>query len=457
LEAQKIQQMVDEGWTEESLQARDFERRIGEMKSKLTQITQSLILSGWSEEDPFASSQEIFTKIVEQEVEVHAAKSRAQEYKTLVDLMGARLTSLPTQTLQYARLERVLLLNEKLYLAMKQKYEESRITEAGQLGKVRILDPALISEKVKPRKKMNILFGLILGLGVGFGYAFFREVLDNTVSSVEHLERKGLTVIGIIPDMGHQSQVKLGSKIKNPSQGGTDFRRRLITYEDPKSPISESYRSLRTNITYASANSKIKSLLISSPQPGEGKSTTTANLAIAFAQLRKRTLLIDADLRKPVMHNVFGLERGPGLAEYLLGEIEDIDKIIRSVKVDNLFLISAGGLPPNPSELLGSDRMNALVDKLEQEWDMVLFDSPPLVAVTDATMMSGEIDAIAMVVKAGQTDRAAVDRAIDIVTNVNAPLIGVILNGASPETLSGKYSYYYSYYNYYHHSDEKKE
>ena len=455
LEAQKIQQMVDEGWDEESLQARDFNRRIAEMKGRLTSITESLILSGWSEEDPFAASQEIFNKIVEQEVEVHSSRSRANEYKKLVDRMSARLTALPSQTLQFARLQRDLKLNENLYLTMKQKYEESRITEAGQMGKVRILDPAMVAQKVKPNKKVNLILGIIVGLGLGVGYAFLREFMDNTVKAVEQLERKGLTVLGIIPDMHHQTGGVIKQPTTSPSRGGTEFRRRLITYEDPKSPISESYRSLRTNISYASVDKKIKSLLVSSPQPGEGKSTTTANLAIAFAQLRKRTLLIDADLRKPVQHNVFDQARGPGLSEYLVGEVEDINTIIHPTKVENLFIVTAGGLPPNPSELLGSARMSALVDQLEQEWDMVLFDSPPIVAVTDASMISGELDAIVMVVKAGQTDRAAVDRALDTIKNVKAPLIGVILNGANPETLAGKYSYYYSYYNYYYHSGNK--
>jgi capsular exopolysaccharide synthesis family protein len=457
LEAQKVQQMVDEGWDESSLQAKDFNRRIEEMKSKLTTITESLILSGWSEEDPFAASQEIFNKIVEQEVEVHAAQSRTVEYKKLVDQMSDRLVSLPNQTLQYARLERDLKLNENLYLTMKQKYEESRITEAGQMGKVRILDPALIAEKIKPNKKVNLILGIFMGLGLGIAYAFITEFLDNTVKAVEQLERKGLTVLGIIPDMHHQQGMQSLKKVQKPSSGGTDFKRRLITYEDPKSPVSESYRSLRTNISYASADNKIKSLLVSSPQPGEGKSTTVANLAIAFAQLRKKTLLIDADLRKPVQNNVFDLPRGPGLSEYLIGEVEQFDSIVHPTKVDNLFIVTAGGLPPNPSELLGSDRMSRLVDNLEQKWDMVLFDSPPIVAVTDSSMISAEIDALVMVVKAGQTDRAAIDRALDTIANVRSPLIGAILNGANPETLAGKYSYYYSYYNYYYHSDDNQK
>jgi capsular exopolysaccharide synthesis family protein len=454
LEAQKVQQMVDEGWNEESLQSRDFNRRIAEMKNKLTSITESLILSGWSEEDPFAASQEIFNKIVEQEVEVHAAKSRANQYQKLVDQMSDRLISLPAHTLQYARLERELKLNENLYITMKQKYEESRITEAGQRGKVDILDPALVALRIKPNKKLNLFLGIILGLGLGLGYAFIKELLDSTVKAVEQLERKGLTVLGIIPDMHrHSDRERVGMKRKVPSKGGSDFQRRLITYEDPKSPISESYRTLRTNITYSSADKKIRSLLISSPQPGEGKSTTVANLAIAFAQLRKNTLLIDADLRKPVQHNVFQQPRGPGLAEYLIGEIEDFASITHSTKVENLSIVTAGALPPNPSELLGSNRMSELVDQLEHEWDIVLFDSPPIVAVTDSSMISAEIDALVMVVKAGQTDLAAVDRALDTISNVKSPLVGAILNGANPETLAGKYSYYYSYYQNYYYAD----
>ena len=133
-----------------------------------------------------------------------------------------------------------------------------------------------------------------------------------------------------------------------------------------------------------------------------------------------------------------------------------MDSIIHPTKIENLSILTAGTLPPNPSELLGSEAMSMLVSQLEAEWDMVLFDSPPIVAVTDASMISNEIDAIALVVKAGQTERAAVDRALDTIKHVKAPLIGAILNGASQKNLGGKYSYYYSYYNYYYQSDQKK-
>ena len=455
LEAQKVQQMVEEGWDENSLQGRDYNRRIGEMKDRLTKATESLILSGWSEDDPFAASQIIFNKIIEQQVDVHAARSRSDQYKILVGHLSRRLDLLPSQTLQYARLERDLKLNENLYLTMRQKYEESRITEAGQRGKVQILDPALVAIKVKPNKKKNVLLGVLFGFLIGVGVAFLKEFFDNTIKAVEQLERKGLSVLGIVPDMFNDSKIKTAQKRFLPSEGGKEFQRRLITHEDPKSPISESYRTLRTNVIHALVGKEIKSVLVSSPQPGEGKSTTVANLAIAFAQLRKRTILIDADLRKPVQHNVFGMSRGPGLAEYLNGEVDDVESIIHKTKVDNLFLMTAGSLPPNPSELLGSIRMGNLVKEMEKKWDMTLFDSPPIVAVTDSSMISSEIDSLLMVVKAGQTDRMSVDRALDTIANVTAPLIGVILNGANPKTMSGKYSYYYAYNNYYYNSDDK--
>jgi len=220
LEAQKVQQMVDEGWNEQSLQARDFNRRIVEMKGKLTNITESLILSGWSEEDPFAASQEIFNRIVEQQVEVHAARARAAEYKKLLGQMSDRLKKLPNQTLQYARLDRTLRLNENLYLTMKQKFEESRITEAGQRGKVRILDPAFIAKKVKPDKKTNILLGIIIGLSFGVAFAFLKEFLDYTIKAVEQLERKGIAVLGIIPDMQHKSNSSAFKKTTPPPKEG---------------------------------------------------------------------------------------------------------------------------------------------------------------------------------------------------------------------------------------------
>ena len=229
-----------------------------------------------------------------------------------------------------------------------------------------------------------------------------------------------------------------------------------MTREDPKSPVSEAYRSLRTSLLYSSSKKEPKSILISSAGPGEGKTTTVANLAITYANLGKRTLLVDTDLRRPVVHKVFELDREPGITTYLSGATDDYNSLVQDCEIDNLSVITAGIIPPNPSELLGSDRMTILVKQLENDWDMVLFDSPPLVAVTDATMISKEIDQIVMVVKVGQTDKKAFAHTLTNLYNVGAPLGGIIMNAVTHKSSYGSYYYYY-YYQYYHYYGSDKE
>tara|TARA_B100000519_G_scaffold202801_1_gene222383 strand:- start:2524 stop:3159 length:636 start_codon:yes stop_codon:yes gene_type:complete len=200
---------------------------------------------------------------------------------------------------------------------------------------------------------------------------------------------------------------------------------------------------------FTSPDEKIKSILVSSAGPGEGKTTTVANLAITYANLGKRTLLVDTDLRRPVIHKVLDLKKEPGITAYLSGAVSDFKKIIQKTEIDNLSAVSSGIIPPNPSELLGSRKMQDLINSLEEDWDMVLFDSPPLVAVTDATMVSKEIDRIIMVVKVGQTDKKAFEHTISSLRNVGAPLGGVILNAVTHKNSYGSYYYYYQYYHYY--------
>ena len=176
-----------------------------------------------------------------------------------------------------------------------------------------------------------------------------------------------------------------------------------------------------------------------------------ANLAITYANLGKKTILVDTDLKRPVVHKVFNLEREPGVTNFLAGQTEDISTLIKETEVDNLSIITSGVIPPNPSEMLGSQKMIDLVKILEDEWDMVLFDSPPLVAVTDANMVSQEIDTIVLIVKVGQTDKKAFHHTISNLRNINAPLSGIIMNAVTNKSSYGSYYYYYyhQYYNYY--------
>jgi capsular exopolysaccharide synthesis family protein len=222
-----------------------------------------------------------------------------------------------------------------------------------------------------------------------------------------------------------------------------------MTKEDPRSPISEAYRSLRTSLTYASVNNDLKSLIVTSPGPGEGKTTTITNLAITFANIGKRTLLVDADLRRPMIHNIFNFKIEPGLTHYLTGFPRNIHPLVKQTEIKNLQVVTAGAMPPDPSVLLSSQRMHEFIKNVEIGWDIILFDAPPAVAVTDASLFAKDISHFILVVKAGGTDRAAFDRALQMLQGADAPITGVVMNAVSQRTSSESFHYYTEYYHYY--------
>lgn len=429
-------------------------KRISTLKGQLDEEVQILISRGVAVSDPIEYRQELIGSLLTSQASLAGFKAKADEYKKLMEHYNIQIEKLPQKQMEFARLERDRSVLNETYMFMRQKLEEARVNVASEGGKVQVIDTALIPVSASsPNKGMNMLLGLILGAGLGVGIIFLKEYIDRTIQSVEWIERFGIAILGVIPivsDVKNSVRLNLRKKIKSSSSGSKSIRRRLITREDPKSPISESYRTLRTNIIYSQANKKIKSILISSPSPGEGKTTTVANLAITFANMGKRTLLLDADLRRPVIHNIFNLTKDPGLSHYLAGKEEDIDSLIQETDVENLHVITSGITPPNPSELLGSHKMSELIKILEREWDIILLDSPPIVAVTDATMVSQEIDAMVMVIKAGETDREAFRRALKATQGINVPLAGVVVNGISRRTSKDTYYYYYQYYQHYY-------
>jgi capsular exopolysaccharide synthesis family protein len=428
--------------------------KIESLKEQLSIKTKSLISQGVSVANPLEYRQEMISQVLELDAQMIGKKASAKEYKKLVDNYNKRLLALPAKQLKFARLNRDYSVLSENYTFMLSKLEEGKIKLASEVGKVNVVDSALRPTKPsKPIHSSNLLLGLMLGLGLGIGLTFTRAFLDNTVKSADDIQKHDLSVLGIIPAIGNNSSKSFFSFLKPnkvvSASESSKLTRHLITREDPKSPVSEAYRSLRTSMIYASADKKVKSILVSSSGPGEGKTTTVANLAITFANLGKKTLLIDTDLRRPVVHKVFNCSRDNGITSYLSGVENDFNKIIQKTNIDNLSVVTSGIIPPNPSELLGSKRMTELVRQLEEKWDMVLFDSPPLVAVTDATMVSKEIDQIVMVVKAGHTDKKAFQHTVSSLKRVGAPLGGVILNAVTNKNSYGSYYYYYQYYHYY--------
>ena len=243
---------------------------------------------------------------------------------------------------------------------------------------------------------------------------------------------------------------KLNLKLSSPEK----IERRLLTHEDPKSPISEAYRSLRTSLMYDSKKDNCKIILVSSPGPGEGKTTTVANLAITYANMGKKTLLVDADLRKPVLHKMFKNRTNKGLTNYLSNTDENLNEIMYDSGVENLKIITSGIVPPNPSELLASSNMNQFVNKIKNEFDVVLFDTPPLIAVTDAFVITKHVDKFLLVVRASVTQKGALERSLVNMNNMDQKIDGVIFNGVDESSTYGG-GYYYNYYQYYYGNDEK--
>jgi len=433
----------------------ELKERLDILKSALNNKVKILIDKGVTVQDPLQSRQDIITELLGLDSEIIGFELKVTEINKILSTFNQKLNNLPEKQMELARLNRDADILNQNYSFLRQKLEEAKLNIAVQVGDAVILDYARTpGSPMGPNHNRNILLGLFIGLVISLGISFLIEFLDNTLKTVDEIERYNLNVLGIIPAIGAGNLVNKNSFFQwgrnNNPRTREGLKRRLITREDPKSPVSEAYRSLRTNFLYSSEE-KIKSILVSSAGPGEGKTTTVANLAITYANLGKKTLLVDTDLRRPVVHKVFNLEREPGVTNYLSSQTDNYRELIKETDIENLSVVTSGIIPPNPSEMLGSKRMIKLVKLLEQDWDMVLFDSPPLVAVTDANMISKEIDQIALIVKVGQTDKKAFHHTISNLKTINAPLSGIIMNAVTNKSSYGSYYYYYyhQYYNYY--------
>lgn len=218
----------------------------------------------------------------------------------------------------------------------------------------------------------------------------------------------------------------------------------LITFKKPKSPISEAYKTLRTNILFSSLDNKVKTLVITSSGPGEGKTTIASNLAVTFAQNGNKTLILDCDLRKSKLHRIFNLSNQVGLSNILIGETSFMEENFKT-EVENLYVIPAGTRPPNPAELLSSEKMEIFLENLKQTFDTIIIDTPPVLMVTDAQILSKYADGVILVVSSGEADKHAAQRAKELLEKVNAKILGVVLNKLDT-TKKGYYGYYYYYY-----------
>ena len=414
--------------------------------------------------DPLAISQQLVESILQLESHIKGLRAKLEVLREVVDGYEQELAHLPQKAIELARLQRQLEVDKNTYILITEKLEETKISEAGQQENVRIIDYAIEPlYPIKPKKKLNLLLGALLGLGLGIGLAFVIEYFDNSIKNPEEIERMGFPILSIIPEISPKEIAQRNGSTNGKGnfieEEGKLIETRLITHFDPKSPISEAYRTLRTNLQFKFKNGHDKMvIMVTSSAPKEGKSTTVANLAITMAQMGSRTLLVDTDLRRPVIHSIFNLQKDKGITNYLMNRLT-FEEVLKPSIIDNLFIVTSGPIPPNPSEILASQEMKRFIQEAKDQFDVILFDSPPVIAVTDAAILSADVDGVVLVVKAHQTHRDAVRRAKTLLENVSANIFGSLLNGVKIEKTYGTYYYYYyyHYYSYYGHDLKRRK
>jgi non-specific protein-tyrosine kinase len=321
-----------------------------------------------------------------------------------------------------------------IYANLILSYEQLRLSEAQTLSTLVPVEAALPNPSpVRPQPFQTALLAGVVGLLASGGIIFLIDYLDDTIRSPEDVQRKfHLPVLGIIHQFRNEDE-------------------KLIAVDKPRSPIAESYRTLRTNVNFSSIDHDLGKLLVSSPEPGEGKTTTVCNLAIVMAQNNKRVIVLDCDLRNPKIHKFFEVSNRLGLSDLLSDTNITLEDVLQPLDIPGLKVITTGGLPPNPAELLGSNKMRNLLEELSKIADVILVDSPPTLAVTDAAVLAPLMDGVLIVAYPGRTHEGALARALSQMAKTQARVLGMVLNnvGAKGNTYGYSYHYYNQYKSYY--------
>lgn len=364
---------------------------------------------------------------------------REASYRADLNKIQTQLNSLPQDQYLFMELERKKKINEDIYAYLFQELQKIELSDAIEESEIQILDKAIRSTTpINPSKMSRVMLGGGVGLMLGVVLSIMLQVMDNKIRTLNDVEKLlNLPVLGAIPVVKFKDIDEFEDFEK-----AKQIDRQLVTHDYSPTPIGESYRALRTHLMFSKQTGRIHTLLITSISPEEGKSFTASNLAIILAQQRTNTLLVDADLRRGVLHNTFGMRKEPGFTNYLNNRVT-LSSVVQQTHVPNLSIISCGSMIPNPSELLGSTQMKRFLDEARRKFDFILFDAPPLEAATDCVVVGTQMDAVAVVVKAGQTDRKIAKEKLEVFNNINVNLIGVILNGSETALVNDTYSYYH--------------
>jgi capsular exopolysaccharide synthesis family protein len=396
------------------------------------------------------------------ESDYREARQRETLLTQALDQQKAETNQMAGKLVEYNILKREAEANKTLYEGLMTKLKETAISQGLRSSNIRVVDPAMIpSTPARPAKARNLALGFLVGLVGGIGLALLREYLDNTVKTPDDIETLArLPSLAIVPQFSSSNgHARKRGLLQGPAANGHENRIELAAQHLPKSQMSESFRALRTSILLSRADHPPQVILVTSALPREGKTTAAANLAVTLAQLGDSTVIVDCDLRKPGIGRLLNLVGGKyaGLSSYLAG-VSSLDLVcVPHPTIPNLVAIPTGPIPPNPADLLSSYKLADGIAELRSKFKFIVIDSPPVMAATDAVILSVQADGVLLVVRSGETPKAAFTRTRDLLNSVNCRILGVVLNAVDASAPDYYYSYRYYPYSYGYGSKEAAE
>ncbi len=404
------------------------------------------------------------------ETEYRSALNREQSLLRLLEQQRSDVVRMDSNAILYNSLKIEVENMRRLLNSLVERRNETLVSarlEGFKTSNITIIDRAEVPKKpVSPKKKLNLILAFLIGLFGGVGLCFVLEYLDNTIKGPEDVEKLvGLPSLGIIPYLpsDEEGERKTGSKHYGYSYGEKSEKKdeavevkriELVNHLYPNLSISEDYKTVRTSILLSHADNPPKTLLFTSSLPREGKTVTVVNMAVSFSQLDEKVLVVDADLRKPRLHRIFKARNTGGLSSYLTGKLS-LKDIILKTSIPNIWLLPSGPIPPNPAELLNSKKMKEMLEEIKKGYDIILIDTPPVLAVIDTLIVSNLVDCIVFIIKAGKTTKKPFRNSIEELRRAKSKIIGVVFNELKVKKGDYYFMNYYRYHQYNHYGNEE--
>ncbi|MFO7525104.1 MAG: polysaccharide biosynthesis tyrosine autokinase [Ignavibacteriaceae bacterium] len=424
-----------------SSKVKEYDDRIADLQQKLMAAISSIKSEGFSGNPE--QVRELAQRTIEEEIKNSTLSVKLEQLQAATRKYESNLRRLPGTSTQLNQYERERESVQQLFLMLNERFQEAVINELSQSGNVIIIDPARVPDgPSKPNRRLLIIFGLFIGLATGLGYVVIRDFFDHTIKTPEDIEKNDINFLSWVPQY-----------IANGRE--QEINKDLVVLYEPDSPISESFRAIRARIQHSyggDAETLPKMILVTSAAESEGKTFVSLNLAGSFALSNKRTLIVDCDLRIPRLHSIMGVDKKPGLVDYLAKRAK-LEEVIRQTTTSNLSYITSGTLPSNPAEVTESKAMRNFLEEIREFFDVVILDSAPIIAVIDSEVLAKRADGTILVISSGKTEQRLMTDAVELIHDNKAKFLGTVLNNF--EYKSG-YGYYYKYYYNYADSAKKK-